>query len=165
MNLRIKCLCGKEHLLQIEKGDLKWECIDANERELGTETIYKASIIFHCFKCNSTIKINFYVYEYPEGRLNNSEIDYENCTLSDDANKNTLELEIETLFVDYPRAKETLGNRLRGLLTPYKCLIESIKSDNPEVLNFIRTRSDFQEGLDRLIEFSKSDIMESINYE
>ena len=52
MNLRIKCLCGKEHLLQIEKEDLKWECIDANERELGTETIYKASIIFHCFNRN-----------------------------------------------------------------------------------------------------------------
>lgn len=29
----------------------------------------------------------------------------------------------------------------------------------------IRKRHDFQEGLDRLIEFSKSDIMESINYE
>lgn len=59
----------------------------------------------------------------------------------------------------------TLGDHLRNLLTPYKYLLEALNSDDPKVLDFIKGRSDFKEGLDRLIEFSKSDIMEKINYE
>lgn len=71
----------------------------------------------------------------------------------------------EVTLVDITKYKESLGDHLRNLLTPYKCLLEAIKSNDPKVLEFIKNRPDFKEGLDKLIEFSKSDIMEKINYE
>lgn len=164
MNLQIRCSCGKKHLLQIDKRDLIWTITNKLESEIE---ICKSSITFNCFNCHNNIRIDFYIYnKYPGGEIINSDIDYENCTPLD-INKNIVELKIEALFKNHCTRDESLGDHLRNLLTPYKCLLDVIDLNDPNgILKYIETNNfDFKENLNKLIRFSKLDIMEDINYE
>ena len=64
---------------------------------------------------------------------------------------------------------ESCGNHLRNLLTPYQCLIDIIQNyldENISVGDIKDCLKDknLQEGINNIIEFSKSDKLENINW-
>lgn len=62
---------------------------------------------------------------------------------------------------------ESCGNHLRNLLTPYAnliCLVEHLNNKEIDRKMFEKLTKDCQKGLDAIIEFSKSDKMEQLNW-
>ena len=48
---------------------LDFDCVEEEEREMGSERAYEAMALYDC-ECGQTIEITFEVWEYPEGAYN-----------------------------------------------------------------------------------------------
>ena len=72
--LIIKCDCGETQSVDLDEYDLNWEIIEADEREMGTESLHEALFEFECKQCNEVISVKLYVWEYPEGIANMEDI-------------------------------------------------------------------------------------------
>ena len=64
----IQCACCKKSH-SYECSDLDWECVESNEREMGAENHYVASLPYTC-QCSQQIEITFECWEYPIGAVN-----------------------------------------------------------------------------------------------
>lgn len=64
---------------------------------------------------------------------------------------------------------ESCGNHLRNLLTPYQWLIDIVQNyldgniAGGDIKDFLKNKN-LQEGIDNIIEFSKNDKLENINW-
>lgn len=75
--LRFKCdSCGKVHSYHKSDFNLDFDCIESNERKMGTENHYEAIEIFDC-ECGNHVTINFEVWEYPIGVHNYDSVSIE----------------------------------------------------------------------------------------
>ena len=75
----VKCdECQKEH--SFNSSAFLFESVDSDEREMGTETTYEASIEIEC-DCGKAIQITHRFWEYPEGMENYKETDLSGCEI------------------------------------------------------------------------------------
>ncbi len=72
--------CGKIHSYHESDFDLRFECIDRYEREIGTESHYEAIEYFNC-DCGNKIAASFNVWEYPMGIHNYNETELDGAEL------------------------------------------------------------------------------------
>ena len=75
--MQIECNCGEIATIDLSKEKLKWEVVEADEREMGTERLYEANLTYNCPKDNNPISITLHVWEYPEGFANMQNIEVE----------------------------------------------------------------------------------------
>jgi len=68
----IKCEeCETIH--SFDCSNLNWECVNSNERDMGTENNHQAVIQEEC-ACGKPMLVEFNCYEYPEGVKETSDI-------------------------------------------------------------------------------------------
>jgi hypothetical protein len=79
--IEIQCMscCS---VYSFECSDLDWECVESNEREMGKENHYEASIHDKC-QCSQQMKITFECWEYPIGVLNSTDMEISGAILLD----------------------------------------------------------------------------------
>ncbi|MBR5603717.1 MAG: DUF4935 domain-containing protein [Bacteroidales bacterium] len=72
----VKCNeCGQEIIVEYDDLDFEWEAVSGSERSMGTETEYKSTEYIDCPRCNNQIEIEFHIWEYPAGSLNDDSIE------------------------------------------------------------------------------------------
>lgn len=81
ISLDIQCKEGHSCHFDIHKDDIVWELVEADEREMGTESHYEADVYLSCEECGSELNVIFHLWEYPDGVYNDSEIEVENGEL------------------------------------------------------------------------------------
>lgn len=89
--IEVQCIKGHTCRFDIHKDDLVWELVEADEREMGTESHYEAINYKECAVCGSEIIITFHVWEYPDGVYNYSEIEIENGKLISKVNREMIQ--------------------------------------------------------------------------
>lgn len=67
--------CGQEIIVEYDDLDFEWEAVSGYERSMGTETEYQSTEYIDCHHCNNQIEIEFHIWEYPIGSLNNDSIE------------------------------------------------------------------------------------------
>lgn len=60
-------------IFEVSPGDLDWQCIGSEEREMGAESCYSAVIEFETSVASHRITCNWSVWEYPTGVENMTE--------------------------------------------------------------------------------------------
>lgn len=71
--IEVKCQkCGNLH--KIESAEFDYEEVEVDEREMGEEITYEATVERIC-DCEQTIEITHTYWEYPEGIFNDHDID------------------------------------------------------------------------------------------
>lgn len=91
ISIEIQCLEGHLCRLVIHKDDLVWDLVEADEREMGTESHYEAVVQKECEECGSEVIVIFHVWEYPDGVYNDSEIEIENAKLISEVNREIIQ--------------------------------------------------------------------------
>lgn len=72
----VKCKeCGQEIIVEYDDLDFEWEAVGWSERSMGTETEYQSTEYIDCHRCGNQIELEFHLWEYPVGSLNNNEIE------------------------------------------------------------------------------------------
>lgn len=72
----VKCnKCGQEIIVEYDDLDFEWEAVSGSERSMGTETEYQSTEYIDCHHCNNQIEIEFHIWEYPIGSMNNDSIE------------------------------------------------------------------------------------------
>lgn len=76
--------CSNGHLchFDIHTDDVQWQLVEADERQMGTESHFEAEIILNCNDCNAPMTITLHLWEYPDGVFNSSEVEVENGQLA-----------------------------------------------------------------------------------
>ena len=94
--IKLKCACG--HIFDVDMADIEpaWEIVDADEREMGTESLHEAEVIVECPTCGSEITLTMHVWEYPEGIANMQEILAEGAEVVDECDLSSI-VEFENL--------------------------------------------------------------------
>ncbi len=78
---KLKCnSCGKSN--SYDCSDICWECVESNERGMGQENHYEASLEYTC-SCSNNINIVFHCWEYPVGSVNTTDIEVSGANLVD----------------------------------------------------------------------------------
>lgn len=78
--LKIKCSkCG--HIISIKCSDLPFDVVETEEREMGTEKTHSVDYEFECPKCGNKISVKYDIWEYPEGVINDKNIDIKGGSL------------------------------------------------------------------------------------
>jgi len=70
---------GEEHTINLLKDDFLWEVVETDEREMGIERLHEATLDEDID--GEPVTFIFHVLEYPEGSLNNEEIEVEGADL------------------------------------------------------------------------------------
>ena len=70
---------GEEHTINLLKDDFLWEVVETDEREMGIERLHEATLDEDID--GEPVTFIFHVSEYPEGSLNNEEIEVEGADL------------------------------------------------------------------------------------
>jgi hypothetical protein len=83
--IQLKCK-NCNHANDYDSNELEWECVSADERQMGMDSNYVADIEFSCDKCGNEITGQFNYWEYPEGSINNEETTLNGATLISDEN-------------------------------------------------------------------------------
>lgn len=91
ISIEVQCIEGHICRFDIHKSELVWELVEADEREMGTESHYEAVNYKECAECGSEIIIIFHVWEYPDGVYNDSEIEIENGELICEVNRDMIQ--------------------------------------------------------------------------
>lgn len=75
-----------EHIFEVDLDELVWEwdCVDVDERSMGSENQYSSEDDIECPHCGNDIHLTFNVWEYPMGAYNNSDIEVEGGELESD---------------------------------------------------------------------------------
>lgn len=89
--IRVQCIEDHTCRFDIHKDELVWVLVEADEREMGTESHYEAVYYYECAVCGSEITIIFHVWEYPDGVYNDSEIEIENGKLISEVNREMIQ--------------------------------------------------------------------------
>lgn len=72
--IKLECECGHNFDVDMAEITPEWDVVDADEREMGTESLHEAESVVQCPVCNKEITLTMHVWEYPEGILNMQEI-------------------------------------------------------------------------------------------
>ena len=77
MNTIIKIILPNEIPLDIDlsKEDLDWELEEIDEREMGVERLYEATLDKRIDGADEPLEITLRVWEYPEGIVNMQEVE------------------------------------------------------------------------------------------
>ena len=67
--------------IDLAEQSIDWDVVEADEREMGTESLYEAILYSDCTKCNNSIMITLHVWEYPEGFANMQDIEVDGGNL------------------------------------------------------------------------------------
>lgn len=71
--IKIECdNCNTTH--QIPVADFSFESVDSDERQMGVEITYEATVEIDC-DCGQSIEVTHHFWEYPEGVENHKETD------------------------------------------------------------------------------------------
>lgn len=73
-DIKVQCSCGEMMTVNLLQQELDWEIVEADEREMGTESLHEAEIEVECEQCHQILTITLHVWEYPEGFINMEEI-------------------------------------------------------------------------------------------
>lgn len=74
----IRCnQCGHNHIVEYDDLYFDWEAIGWSGRSMGEETEYQSTEYIDCPHCGSQINIEFHLWEYPIGVVNNTNIEIE----------------------------------------------------------------------------------------
>ena len=77
--LKVKCNnCGK--IIDIDCDDLPFEITETEQREQGAEHTHSAKYQVDC-DCGSNISIEYDIWEYPEGSINDTSVKINGGTL------------------------------------------------------------------------------------
>lgn len=76
----VTCNCGGA-TFTLNCDELSWECVETEERHMGTESTYVAEWETTCSQCEEDISVTYTCWEYPPGALNAHETDTDNCTV------------------------------------------------------------------------------------
>ncbi len=82
--IQIECDCGAMFTIDLAEQSLDWEVVEADEREMGTESLHEAILYTDCAECNNSIMITLHVWEYPEGFANMQDIEVEGGKIVDE---------------------------------------------------------------------------------
>ena len=73
-HLELKCNnCG--HIITINCSNLPFDVVETEQRQMGAENTHSADYEFGCPKCGNEISIKYDVWEYPEGAINDKNIE------------------------------------------------------------------------------------------
>lgn len=72
--IKIQCSCGEEITIDLSQEEVNWEIVEADEREMGTESLHEAELEVECGHCHQILTLTLHVWEYPEGFSNMEEI-------------------------------------------------------------------------------------------
>lgn len=89
--------CSNGHIshFEIHKDDVKLQLVEADERQMGTESHFEAGIALDCNECGTPINVTLHLWEYPDGVFNASEIEVEGGKLTNAVDDDTMKLFIE----------------------------------------------------------------------
>lgn len=73
-DIKVQCSCGEMMTVNLSQQELDWEIVEADEREMGTESLHEAEFEVECEHCHQILTITLHVWEYPEGFINMEEI-------------------------------------------------------------------------------------------
>lgn len=83
----LKCKeCGHVNRIVLDDLDFYWDEDSWTEKEMGTEFGYSTSQYFICKKCREKIDLNFYLTEYPAGRIETYDIEEVGCEIVNNPN-------------------------------------------------------------------------------
>lgn len=83
----LKCKeCGHVNRIVLDDLDFYWDEDSWSERDMGTEFGYSTSQYFTCRNCREKIDLNFYLTEYPAGRIETYDIEEEGCEIVNNPN-------------------------------------------------------------------------------
>ena len=83
--LEIKCdKCG--HIITIDCHDLPFDVVETQEGNMGTEKCHSADYEFDCPHCGNKISIKYDIWEYPDGSINNVDIEITGGTVVQECN-------------------------------------------------------------------------------
>lgn len=80
----VTCNCG-QHTVNVDCEGLDWES-DSHEKSpegMGVETHHYATFNATCPKCNTAISVTFECWEYPEGVIETTDVEPQNCTVDE----------------------------------------------------------------------------------
>lgn len=77
MSTKIKIILpsGIEYEIDLSEEELDWELEEIDEREMGVERLYEATLEKEVDGLDEPIEITLRVWEYPEGMVNMQEIE------------------------------------------------------------------------------------------
>ena len=72
-----------EHIFEVDLDELVWEwdCVDVDERSMGSEIQYSSEDDIECPHCGNNIHLTFNVWEYPMGAYNYSDMEIDGGNL------------------------------------------------------------------------------------
>ena len=95
LGLDLECPNGHKCHFDIHTDDVQWQLVEADERQMGTESHFEAEILLKCNDCNAPINAILHLWEYPDGVFNSSEVEVEGGKLSGTVDDYTMKLFFE----------------------------------------------------------------------
>ncbi len=95
LSLDLECSNGHICHYNIHTDDVLWQLVEADERQMGTESHFEAEITLNCDDCNAPMTIILHLWEYPDGVFNSSEVEVESGKMINVVDDYTMKLFFE----------------------------------------------------------------------
>lgn len=73
------------------ESDMDFDCVDSDEREMGTESEYEGVLDTKCDECGNEISLKINIWEYPVGAFNDWEHEEDGATILEEPTVTFLE--------------------------------------------------------------------------